>query len=104
MPPLVSGAPVIAVGVALTWPAPTWSSVAAGTVVVLVTTASRALPVGGALAPLLLVLGVELPLSSTNVITTATTATIAPAAISIRFRRCVRCAAARCAAILARRP
>jgi hypothetical protein len=48
LPPLVSAAPVIEVGLAWVCPAPTWSSVPAGTEVSWPMTEVRALPVGGA--------------------------------------------------------
>src|SRR5215469_8756199 len=104
-PPLVSGAPVIGFGFAAAFPAPTFSRVAVGTVVVVVTRSASADPVGRVPAPPPPeLLDGEFPLVSTNPSTIPTTATIDPPAISNRFRRWACWAAARCAAILSRLP
>ncbi len=103
MPPLVSGAPLMLVGVEVTVPLPTCSSAAAGTEVTVPTSAVRPAPVGPGGSPALPADPLLPPCSSTKASTTATTATIAPPASSSRFRRCARCAAARCAAIRVRR-
>src|SRR5580658_574327 len=79
-------------------PAPTLSSTLAGTVVTSLTTLASAAPVGPLLASGA-VPGPELALTRTNVRTTATTATMLPAASMTRRRTSARLAAARCAAI-----
>src|SRR5438067_1744062 len=99
-PSWVSGGPLTAVSPPVTVPAPTVSSVDAGTRVTLSTTLASAVPVGPFDAPP--DFGLAFALTSTKATTMPITTTSAPDARNTRLRISARRAAARWAAILSR--